>query len=429
MDVMTQNAFAEQEITPTETGVSITELFGKENLENIMQKIAAATGLAFVTVDYRGEGVTDSVSFCPFCKRIQEDPERAKLCSASNAFGAIQAAVFRKTHIYFCPCGLLEVAIPIEVRGQYLGGFIGGQIQCNDAPPEVVRLDTVLHHSQDFTETFREDYEQAFKLPYEKFVHITELVSMIVNQLGEKELVNVIQQKYHDDQIALHVERERRMELEKDLNESKLIELRSQMNPYFMMSTLTAISNIAAVENAQQTNELITMFARFLSDNLHRPNSMELLSDEMKAVERYLFIQKARLGEKLEYSIEADEETFLQRIPSMVVFPFVERAIYCGIACKNGAGRIAVSAEYDGDDVVIRVTDDGPGMSEEDLKAYFSRHTEEFAEIPAANGINMARQRMETYFGNEYDVKIDAVKGVGTTCTIRYPRSFDERAI
>ena len=429
MDVMMQSAFSDKDVPVAKSGVSITELFGKENLENIMQKIAAATGLAFVTVDYRGEGVTDSVSFCPFCKKVQEDPERAKLCSASNAFGTIQAAVFRKTHIYFCPCGLLEVAIPIEVRGQYLGGFIGGQIQCDDAPPEVVQLNTVLHHSRDFTKIFHDDYEKVLRLPYEKFVYITELVSLIVNQLGEKELVNVIQQRYHDDQIALHIERERRIELEKGLNESKLAELRSQMNPYFLMSTLTAISNIAAVENAYQTNEVITMFARFLSDSMNRSSSSELVNDEMKTVERYLFIQKARLGEKLEYTIKVAEEMELQRIPSMLVFPFVERAVYCGIACKAENGTVTVTAEYDRDDVVIRVTDDGPGLSGEELKAYFSQRAEEFQGETVINGISIVRQRLDKYFGKEYDVKVDAVRGVGTTCTLRYPRSFDERAI
>ncbi len=47
--------------------------------------------------------------------------------------GSIQAAVTKKTHIYFCPCGLIEMAIPIVVEGNYLGGFLGGQFRCEDA--------------------------------------------------------------------------------------------------------------------------------------------------------------------------------------------------------------------------------------------------------------------------------------------------------
>lgn len=427
MEVMAQTTFPEGK-APKANSLSIVELFGKERLEDIMRKIAAATGLAFVTVDYRGEGVTDSISFCPFCKKVQEDPEREKLCSASNAFGAIQAAVFRKTYIYFCPCGLLEVAIPFEVQGQYLGGFIGGQIHCIDAPTDVVHLNNVLHHTQDLTKTFEDDYKEVLDLPYEKFVHITELVSMIVNQMAEKELVNVIQQQYHDDQIALYAERERRIELEKGLNESRLVELRSQMNPYFLISTLTAISNIAAVENARQTNEVITMFARFYMDSMSRASSSELVTDEMKTIDRYLFIQKARLGEKLEYTINVAEDMQMQYIPSMLVFPFVERAVYYGIGCKKENGHITVTAEYDRNDVVIRVADDGPGLSGKELENAFGHRAEAFQQETVTKGIDIVRQRMEKYFGKEHDVKIEAEKGKGTVCTIRYPRSFDGRA-
>lgn len=414
-----------------ENSVSITELFGKENLENIMRKIAAATGLAFVTVDYRGEGVTDCISFCSFCQRIQESPERDKLCTASNAFGAIQAAVFRKTYIYFCPNGLLEVAIPIVVRGQYLGGFIGGQIRCDDAPPDTVQLKNVMPHSRDFTkdESFHEDYEKILKLPYEKFVHITELVSLIVNQLGEKEMVNVIQKKYHEEQMELNQEKQKRIELEKDLNESKLMSLRSQMNPYFLMGTLTAISNLAAVENAPQTNEVITMFARFLSSSLRGYKSSEFIEDEMKMVERYLFIQKARMGEKLEYSVCVPENMRLQRIPSMILFPFVERAVYYGVTCKPDNGKISVTVESDEDNTIIHISDDGLGLKEKELSALFAQHRDEFQGLSIDTGITIARQRLEKYFGKEHEVKIEAVRGKGTTYTIKYPRSFDERAI
>lgn len=417
--------------TAMESSVSITELFGKENLEDIMRKIAAATGLAFVTVDYRGEGVTDSISFCSFCRKIQESPERDKLCTASNAFGAILAAVFRKTYIYFCPCGLLEVAIPIVVRGQYLGGFIGGQIRCNDAPPDTVQLKNMMSHSHDYTKDkdFQADYEKILQLPHEKFVHITELISLIVNQLGEKEMVNVIQTKYHNEQLALHQEQQRRMELEKDLNESKLIALRSQMNPYFLMSTLTAISNLAAVENAPQTNEVITMFARFLSNSLSGYNSSEFIEDEMKMIERYLFIQKARMGDKLEYSVSVPEEMRLQRIQSMLVFPFVERAVYYGITYKPGNGKISVSAEYEQDNVTIRVSDNGLGLMEKDKPTMFAQQREELQGVTIDTGIKIARQRLEKKFGKDYDLKIEAVRGKGTTCTIKYPRLFDERVI
>ena len=65
---------------------------------------------------------------------------------------------------------------------------------------------------------------------------------------------------------------------------------------------------------------MITMFARFYMDSMSRASSSELVTDEMKTIDRYLFIQKARLGEKLEYTINVAEDMQMQYIPSMLVF-------------------------------------------------------------------------------------------------------------
>lgn len=409
-------------------GSSITELFGKEELETIMQKIASATGLAFVTVDYRGESVTDDISFCSFCSKIQKDPERAKLCAASNAFGAIQAAVFRKTFIYFCPCGLLEVAIPIEVRGQYLGGFIGGQIQCDDAPANIPHLDQVMHHQKDYTRDpdYAEDYKKILRLPYQQYVHITELVSLIVNQLGEKEMANMMLQKSHASQEALIVEKEQRIRLEKDLNEARRLELQTQLSPYFLTSALTTISNLAAVEHAFKTNEVITTLAKFLSDAWKHKGKTSYVASEMKIAEYYLSIQKLRLEERLNYSIACSEEASRQKILNMLVFPIVERAVYYGILLKKVAGSIQIKAVVEQDEVVITVTDDGPGFRDVDLTEYSAEFREEYQNISIEAGIESSRLRLRKAFGDKGTLAIAPEPQKGTVCTIRFPKSAKE---
>ena len=128
--------------------LDIIHLFGKEKLEIIQESLSKATGLAFVTVDFRGEPITETTFFSRFCREMRNNPAAIERCKSSDAFGSIQAAVTQETNVYFCPCGLLEVAIPIVVRGHYLGGFIGGQIRCNDAPESVSRLSSVMHSAK-----------------------------------------------------------------------------------------------------------------------------------------------------------------------------------------------------------------------------------------------------------------------------------------
>ena len=410
---------------------SLTELFGKENLETIMKRLSAVTGLAFVAVDYRGDQATDRIAFSSFCQKVQAEPERRRLCDASCALAAIQAAAFQKAHIYFCPCGLLEVAVPIAVRGQYLGGFVGGQIRCDDAPPDTVQLKTILPHRLDYVKEpqFCDDFEKMNKMPYEKFVHVTELICLIVDQMCEKEMLGDLQAKHNKGERALQKEKQLRIETEKEIHESRLIILRSRMYHHFMMSTLTAISNLAAVEDAIQTNEVITLLAKFLYRTLQGDVTTEFIDDEMQTIESYLFVQKKRLSEKFEYAVNVPEDMHLQRVPGMIIFPFVERAIYHGIVYKHGNGNISVAVEYDKNDVVIRITDDGPGLKEKELQTLCSRNRDNRMDISIDAGVKMACQRIVEDFGKEYEVKIEPVKGQGTTCTIRYPRAFDEGSV
>lgn len=174
---------------------NIINLFGKETLENVQDKISKATGLAFVTVDYKGEPITKMTSFTHFCKIIRNKNDVLCACKASDAFGSIQAAVTQKSCVYFCPYGLLEIAIPIIVRGHYLGGFIGGQVRCDDAPEGTIRLENIINCSKDYKEDpkMKESLECATLYKYEKFVSVAELISLIINQLGEKEVFRVMQ--------------------------------------------------------------------------------------------------------------------------------------------------------------------------------------------------------------------------------------------
>ena len=100
--------------------IDIISIFGKENLEEIQKVISDVTGLAFVTVDYKGEPITEPTGFTTFCQKMRKDPDRSQLCKLSDATGTIIAATSRQSSIYFCPCGLLEVAIPIVVNGRAL---------------------------------------------------------------------------------------------------------------------------------------------------------------------------------------------------------------------------------------------------------------------------------------------------------------------
>ena|GEM_PF-3350663 len=171
--------------------LNIETLFGKEILEQIQQIISDATGLAFVTIDYKGEPVTELTSFTPFCQRLRKNKANERLCQSSDAFGSISSAVTQKPFVYLCPCGLLEVAIPLIVRNHYLGGFIGGQVQGSHLPNQITKLEMILKptQSEEDLKEMQALYTLIPKMPYEKFIMIVDFISIIIGHLGEKEVL------------------------------------------------------------------------------------------------------------------------------------------------------------------------------------------------------------------------------------------------
>ncbi|MDO5293664.1 MAG: PocR ligand-binding domain-containing protein [bacterium] len=407
----------------------IIHLFGKKTLEEIQERISKATGLAFITVDYKGEPITKDTSFTDFCLAIRADQKTIGCCKASDAFGGIQAAVSQKPSIYFCPCGLLEVAIPIVVKGHYLGGFIGGQIRCNDAPKEVAKLRNVLGQKFSLPKELRESklYDQIQELSYQKFVDIANLISLIINQLSEKELSKKIQKENLQKEIEIINASNQNLLLENKLKSAEIAELTEQLNPYFLVNTLTSISNLATIEDATRTNEMLVMFADYIKENLTARKKFRPISEELKSVEWYLKMQKIRYGDRLNFSIQIPEKMGMQKIPSHILLSFVEYAIFYGIAMKTEPGTVTIEGNYKDDDIVFVVKDDGPGMSQSELEQHFSNYKGGFEGDSIMLGVSNARQRMVTLYGKKYDVSMESIAKKGRVITISYPKYFEER--
>ncbi len=183
----------------------IVSIFGKEALEEIQNVISEVTGLAFVTVDYRGEPLTEMTHFTKFCQKVRNDETRNINCKLSDASGAIRAAVTKKTSNYFCPCGLLEVAIPIVVNGRFLGGFIGGQVRCYDAPTSVEYITENRSHKK--TEEDNEDWKEIKVYRYKEFEAISKLIELVIGQLTKQKIISLHHKEKNTRKISLLEER------------------------------------------------------------------------------------------------------------------------------------------------------------------------------------------------------------------------------
>lgn len=409
----------------------IISLYGKDTLETIQDRISKATGLAFVTVDYKGEPVTKMTSFTHFCSAVRKSSEEGKKrCMSSDAYGAIQAAVTCKTNVYLCPCGLMEVAIPIIIDGQYLGGFIGGQIRCRNVPENsVANLKNLMPYGKDYLKDseMQEMFHDIPEMEYEKFLGIADLVSLIITQLGENEIARRQQKEYLRHEMKYQNLKKQAEDLKKEVQKAEVSVLKAQLNPHFLYNCINSISNLAILEHAEKTNELAVMFAGLLRHNIKNIGKILLLEEEMRWIELYLEIQKIRLGDKLSFSIVLEEGLEKQKVPPFLILPFVENAILYRILPQIDGGAITITARYQDNDVVITVEDTG----EEDpalFEQYDSMANGEQKD-PIEIGISSVRKRLTVAFGETYDVVTRKISGRGVICSIRFPKDFNEKDV
>ena len=387
-----------------DTDVGILELFGKETLENLQSIIAKVTGLGLVTADFRGEPLTTMTSFTPFCKFTRERGNNGKLCNLSDAFGIVRSAITRKYCIYFCPCGLIEVAIPIIVHGKFLGGFLSGQVRCNDAPDDIPRFSGLIHpeYLEEDQTKINEYFQQLPVYEYEKFSNIAELIYQMINQLAENEMLR--QQQYHSHKVQEKKlsSRIEELEYENSTLTKELNYMKAKLNPHFILSLLTDISNLSILENAVKTNQMAVLLAQYLKYSLCTTGDNILLAEELKQIESYFDMLKIKYEDALTYSITIKKNIDMLRIPSHILFPFLDRAASL-ITVNTGHLDIAICISYENGYIIIDIVSDfNPEHTEDNPASSFKNFPDNTTFHSLIKNI---RQRLHSIFGNDYEIK------------------------
>ncbi|MEW6762751.1 MAG: histidine kinase [Pseudomonadota bacterium] len=151
--------------------------------------------------------------------------------------------------------------------------------------------------------------------------------------------------------------------LARELSESKLRMLRAQIEPHFLFNTLGAVQQLAAdgaPRAAALTADLIDFLRASFSD---MRREQVTLANEFATIAAYLRVMQARMGKRLDFSIDLPDALAPLQVPSMLVLTLVENAIKHGIEPSLRGGAILVSALEEDRRTVVRVRDTGVGMS------------------------------------------------------------------
>lgn len=402
----------------------INECIDTDVLQEIQDKFSEATGFGSVTVDYMGRPITKYSNFSPFCMLFRKNEACNEACLRSDAHGGIEAARSGKPYVYKCHAGLIDFAIPIIIRGQYLGAILAGQVKIeNDEEVNLDHITATSSLSWKKDDELLKAYEAIKPIAYNKLVAAADMMFVISNYFVEKGLVNLIQEELNKKNLELMQEMKIRSELEKSLKVSEIKSLQSQMNPHFLFNVLNTIARLALLENALTTQEIVFSFAELLRYTLKK-NSTHLvyLEDEIQYIQNYLKIQSMRLGDRLKYKIEVEDEIRNTKIPFMLLQPIVENAIQHGIEKKKEGGTIELSANKLNNTLVFKIKDDGMGMAKEKLSNILNENKCDYQDaLSTGIGMNNLNKRLMYYFEENYVLDIHSDLKKGTTVKIQIP--------
>lgn len=287
-----------------------------------------------------------------------------------------------------------ELGLPFFEQAGQNHKLVGIYFQLAESYGKVGRIDEALtyfrlHNEYQDSVLRAENREQMEELGvrYESERYQRELAEREL-ELAQSQMFNTRQKRQYAKQLRLALligggtllglgglfyfrqNRNRRLQLEYDKRQAELRYnlLRSQMNPHFIFNSLNSIQSFFANQSFKKGNEFLGAFSQLIRRVLDLTGQKIVpLAEELETLELYLQLEGLRLNQSLTYSIELGEEVEpeLMRVPPLIFQPFVENAIWHGIAPKRGAGKIEISINYQesSDALECVIEDDGVGLS------------------------------------------------------------------
>lgn len=209
--------------------------------------------------------------------------------------------------------------------------------------------------------------------------------------------------------------------------EAEVRALRAQISPHFIYNSLSAIASFVRTD-PERARELIVEFAEFTRYSFRRHGDFTSLAEELRCIDRYLLLERARFGGRLEVSLRVAPEVLSVMVPFLCLQPLVENAVRHGLERRAGPGHLVITAEDAGNEAWISVEDDGagmdPGLLARTLAAEAGGAEETAGEGRRGPGIGLRNvdERLRQVYGDAYGLVVETAPGAGTKVGVRVPK-------
>lgn len=213
------------------------------------------------------------------------------------------------------------------------------------------------------------------------------------------------------DYFRKYTDRElRASQLEIQLKEAQIRTLHQQLQPHFLFNTLNGISSLM-YKSVDEADKMLTYLGDLLRISLERMNVQEVpLKDDIAFIERYLLIEKTRMGDRLVVKTNFHPDTLDALVPCMMAQPLLENAIKHGIAPNMKQGTITASSWRIAEKLFLQIEDDGNG---------FTQPLQE--NLTKGYGIKNTLDRLHILYGTNYTLDFTNKDTGGLRVTLSIP--------
>jgi two-component system, sensor histidine kinase YesM len=202
--------------------------------------------------------------------------------------------------------------------------------------------------------------------------------------------------------------------------EAELRALKAQINPHFLYNTLDTVYWMLIDKSDYDIADIVTKLGEILRYSIKKGSTNVKVREEIQQIENYLFIQKARFEDNLDYQVNIDSEILDYEILSFVIQPFVENSINHGLMHDKGCGKVIINGFRENEKIVFEILDDGSGMTKEQISKLYEKKADKNSGHGGIGVLNV-HERIRYYYGEEYGVKIESQKGEGTRVKVEIP--------
>ncbi|WP_241558991.1 sensor histidine kinase [Oceanobacillus halophilus] len=405
--------------------MNLGQIIDTKRLQEIQDKFSNATGLSAITVDFRGVPVTSYSNFTSFCMEIRKTKTYEDRCHRCDAYGGIEASRKDSPYIYRCHAGLADFAIPIKVKGQFIGSVLAGQAKLNET--DLKKIDHMITEITywENNEKLTDAYNKLPVTSLEKVDAGAKLLESIISTLIEKDIIKYIQENLNEKNNKLMQQMQEQKNLERDLEEKERTALQPRINVNFLQNSLNTASRLSILENAEKTTDTLYDISDILQYTVQQTNQLVKMEEEIAHIRRYLNLQMLRFGDRFQYELDIDQKVLDREIPSLILQSIVDNALIHGLETKNGNGFLRILADVVDEDIIIKIMDNGVGIPTkilEQIQLDQFQKMNDSTSLTTGMDLFTIKLILKHHYGNDFKMTITSYIHKGTSVILMIPK-------